>query len=189
MEIKYFGKSVFFIKGKTENVLINPIDIDFLSKIKEKVRTIIFSQERDNQKEWFGREEVVIFGAGEYEVGGVGIIGVNGGESIIYTINYEGLTMGVIGKIKEMPSDKKMEKIGGIDLLTADISSETDLKILTQFAKKVGTNYLIPSNFNQEELKKFLDVTDNERMEAIESLKFSVEELPEGMEVVVLKEN
>jgi len=188
MEIKYFGKSIFFIKGKTENVWVNPPNVDFFSRIKDKARTVIFSEERNNQKEWFNREEVVIFGPGEYEIGGVGVIGVNGGESTIYTVNYEGLILGIMGKIKEIPSDKKMEKIGGVDLLLADVSSETDLKVLTQFAKKVGTNYLVPSNFNQDGLRKFLDITDNEQMEPIGCLKVSIEELPEGMEVVVLKE-
>ena len=58
-----------------------------------------------------------------------------------------------------------------------------------EIAKKSAANYVIPIEFEDkdEELKKFLDIFDSENLESIESLKVERENLPETMEVVLLK--
>ena len=57
-------------------------------------------------------------------------------------------------------------------------------------AKKWGANYVMPVGYEDEiDLKKFLDGADAEGQEPLESLKINVDDLPEGTEVVILKES
>ena len=50
---------------------------------------------------------------------------------------------------------------------------------------------MIPIEYenNKEELKEFLDIFDSENLESVDSLRVEKENLPEAMEVVLLKTN
>ena len=65
------GDNGVYIKGKKENVWINPTQNDFSSK-NEVARICIFTEkERNFVKLGQEADKVVICGPGEYEVGGV----------------------------------------------------------------------------------------------------------------------
>lgn len=188
MEIKYFGEQCILIKGKKESLLVNPS-----KNILEKnyPRIVLYSEFLEIDS--FGQNnKVVIMGPGEYEIGGIEINGYNSGfQTTIYTINVDGLEIGVLGKLKEPLSDKKIEKIDGMDMLVVDISNGDGVgpKIILQLAKKWGANYVIPVGYTPEgdDLKKFLDEADFEGVEPVEALKVDRENLPEGMEIAILK--
>jgi len=63
--------------------------------------------------------------------------------------------------------------------------------MIVSLAKKWGANYLIPVGYIEKDnnLVKFLDEVDAEGQEEIDFLKVEKENLPDGMEVVVLKIN
>ena len=83
-----------------------------------------------------------------------------------------------------------MEKISGVDVLIADISNGIGPKEILNLAKKWGANYVIPAGYDQGDaaIKKFIDESDIEGQELMESLKVDKDNLPEGTEVVILKE-
>lgn len=182
MEIKHFGESRIYLKGKKENVWINPGKEEFEGKGGE-ARIIIFTEKQENFVK-LGREndKVIINGPGEYEIGGVEINGVNS----MYAITMDGIKIVVMGKTEGEITDKKKEKLEEADVLLISICP-TALDI----AKKSAANYIVPVEYenNEKELKLFLDAFDKENLEAVESLKVDKENLPEGVEVVLLKTN
>jgi hypothetical protein len=91
--------------------------------------------------------------------------------------------------LTEALTDKRIEKIGGVDVLVASIRGDgrVNNKDLIGLAKKWGVNYLLPIDYEAEDLKKFLDDSDNEGSEAVESLKVEKDNLPDGLEIVVLR--
>jgi predicted ThiF/HesA family dinucleotide-utilizing enzyme len=92
--------------------------------------------------------------------------------------------------MKEMLTDKKIERINAVDVMVVSIGggNKVTYKSMIDLAKRRGVNYLVPTNYQDDDLKKFLDETDNEGKEAIESLKVDKDGLPDGLEVVVLKD-
>ncbi|HPD44895.1 MAG TPA: hypothetical protein PK131_01820, partial [Candidatus Woesebacteria bacterium] len=58
-----------------------------------------------------------------------------------------------------------------------------------ELAKKWGVNYLIPVGGKPDSkvLVTFLDEVDEEGLEPIESLKVDKDNLPDGLEIVLLK--
>lgn len=185
MDIKYLGSQTILLRGKKESVLINPQKGDG----KTNSRIIMFTDK--TEKSEIDKEKVFIKGPGEYEIGGVEIKAWGIDEkNLIYLVEVDGVIIGIIGKSDQLLTDKMIEKISGIDVLIAGIS-ETKLtgKILQDLAKKWGANYLIPIGFKtgDEVLTKFLDDVDEEGLEAIDSLRVDRDNLPDGLEISLLK--
>lgn len=187
MEIKALGYYSALIKGKKEIILINPSE-DFLKKDKSS-RIVVFTGKSFDEVGLID-DKVLIRGAGEYEIGGVEILGVGMGEDkTIYTIVVDGISVVVLGKLDEVLSDKKVEKIEGVDVLLApvNIGDKSSFKLIKEWTKKWGVNYLIPMGDDKEMVTKFLDEADEEGTEPIEVLKVDKENLPEGLELKLLK--
>lgn len=169
------GSQTIILKGKKENLVIDP-------EKESGSRIIIYT---DPKKDIYGlaSDKVIIKGPGEYEIGGVEILGVKGA----YAISIDGVKVGILANTGEELNDKKKEKIGEVDVLICPVDG--DNKITKVLAKEWGANYIVPRNYRTEDgaLKKFLDDFDNEGAEEIDSIKVDRESLPEGTEVVLLK--
>lgn len=188
MEIKLIDNYSAFLKGKKENVLINPSE-EYLKKDKSKSRIVIFTS-----KNFDGiglmEDRVLIRGAGEYEIGGVEILGRDVDEvNTIYTINIDGILVLVLGTLDSKLKDNLVDKIEGVDVLLTPvkIGKEMGYKIIKEWSRTWGTNYLIPMSDDKEMLAKFLDAADEEGLEGMDLLKVEKEELPEGLELKLLK--
>lgn len=189
MEIKYLGDKTIFLKGKKESVLIDSTENSF-SDSKYGSRVVLYTNENERRADLLDNR-VLINGPGEYEIGGVEINGFNGEDgNTVYKINLDGFKLVVIGELKQELSEKRIERIEDTDILliSSKVSVAFGYKVVKDWAKKWGVNYLIPISDDQEMLKKFLDETDNEGLEAVESLKLEkVDDLPDGLEVKLLK--
>ena len=187
MEIKFVNQKTFYIKGKKEVVLVNPANED-----KEKIssRVIIFTNENLGSHDLEG-DKVLINGPGEYEVNGVEVNGVNGEDgNTVYKIGIDGFTLVVVGGLKQELTDKRVEKIDEADILIAPtvIGEIPSFKLIKEWSKKWGVNYLIPTSEREVDMKAFLDASDNEGLEEMDLLKVEkLDDLPDGLEVKLLK--
>jgi hypothetical protein len=187
MEIKFINQKTFYIKGKKEVVLVNPTNED-----KEKIssRVIIFTNENLGSHDLEG-DKVLINGPGEYEVNGVEVNGVNGEDgNTVYKIGIDGFTLVVVGGLKQELTDKRIEKIDEADILIAPtvIGEIPSFKLVKEWSKKWGVNYLVPMSEREVDMKAFLDASDNEGLEEMDLLKVEkLDDLPDGLEVKLLK--
>lgn len=189
MEIKYLGKNTVFLKGKKESVLVNPNE-DFLADTKYGSRVVLYTNENGRRADLFN-DRVLINGPGEYEIGGVEINGINGDDgNTVYRINLDGFKLVIVGELKQGLSEKRIEKIEDTDILLVEpeVFKNLGYKVVKDWAKKWGVNYLIPISDDQDMLTEFLDETDNEGLGSVESLKLEkVDDLPDGLEIKLLK--
>ena len=190
MEIKILENQSVYLKGKKENVLINP-NKDRREDSKYPSRIFLFTADKYDGMGFTG-EKILIRAPGEYEVGGVEINGYNSGnDNTLYVLHIDGIKLVFLGDLEESLSDKRIEKIDSADVLLAPvlIKDSASGKLVLDWAKKWGVNYLIPMGYgeNKDSLDKFLDQADQEGLEAIESLKVDKDDLPDGLEVKVLK--
>jgi len=188
MEIKRFDDQGILLKGKKESVLINPTK-ESLDSDKVPGRIVVFTGKDYDSLGISCGERVILRGPGEYEVGGIEVMGINAGEGdTVYIINVDGLVVGVLGDIAETLSDKKVERINAVDVLLVPVSGKGKIagKTVLSWAKEWGVNYLMPvfGSTTQEEMKKFLDEVDREDLQPVESLRVDKENLPEGLEVI-----
>lgn len=187
MEIKYLGNYGVTLKGKKESIVVDGVKNDEIKKFPG--RLVVFSQDPEMRLE--GRDDqIVVTGPGEYEVAGVEMTGINSGsQSTIFTMVMDGVSVCLLGKLSEALSDKKIDKLTNIDVLVIPLDGPMgDAKIALDLAKKSGANYVVPIAYNESSLKLFLDGVDREDLTAVDSLKVNRDELPEGLEIVVLKD-
>ena len=117
------------------------------------------------------------------------------GPSILKKIDYLFKTGKSYPSLKKIfvdihPAVFTFEKINGIDVLIVNIDEcKIKGKMFLDLAKKWGANYLIPVGYKKDgdSLKKFLDEVDEEGLEAVESLKIDRDNLPDGLEVIILQ--
>lgn len=190
MEIKVLENQSVYFKGKKENVFVNPNKGD-REDSKYPSRIFLFTADKYDGMGFEG-DKILIRAPGEYEVGGVEINGYNAGnESTLYVFNIDGIKVVMLGELDETLSDKRIEKIDSADVLLAPvlIKDSASGKLVLDWAKKWGVNYLIPMGYDEDKtmLGKFLDQADQEGLEAIESLKVDKDDLPDGLEIKVLK--
>jgi len=190
MEIKILENQTVYLKGKKENVLINPGEKK-RDDAKYPSRIFLFTAEKYDGM-GFNSDKILIRAPGEYEVGGVEINGYSVGENTIYIIHMDGIKIIFLGDLDESLSDKRIEKIDSADVLLAPvlIKDSNSGKLVLDWAKKWGINYLIPTGYSDEDktnLNKFLDQADREGLDPVESLKVDKDDLPDGMELKVLK--
>lgn len=192
MEIKFLSNSTIFIKGKKESVLIDATDKEIVEN-KSVSRILVYTSGDFNDTTLINNEKIIIKGGGEYEIGGVEIMGVNGEDgNTVYRIVIDNFILVVLGRISQELSPKRIEKIDSTDILLAPtkIGDKCSFKLTKEWAKKWGANYLIPINGDEESLKKFLDEADEEGLEKVDSLKLEKQdELPDGLEIKLLKNN
>jgi hypothetical protein len=188
MDIKLISGSTVLINGKKEKILVNP-EADNLAK--NNCRIVVYNYPKYSELRTVG-DKVSIMGPGEYEIGGVEIDGFNGGAgNTIYTVSVDGVSVGIVGKLKEELTEKKTGKISGVDVLIADIDNEGGIgpKTILKLAKSWGANYVVPVGKNEKGMIDFLNEADSEGLEAVESLKIDKDNLPDGTEIVLLKES
>jgi hypothetical protein len=189
MEIKLLNDEIVFIKGKKESVLVNPKEKE-LKDSKLSARVVIFTNENNGKADLIG-DRVLINGAGEYEIGGIEINGINGEDgNTVYRLVVDGFAIVLLGDLQQELTPKRVERIDSTDILIAPtkIGEATSFKLVKDWAKKWGANYLVPVSKENESLKLFLDAADEEGLEEVESLKIEkADELPDGLEVKLLK--
>ncbi len=193
MEIKFLNKSTIFLKGKKENVLIDPTEKEIVEN-KSTSRIIVYTNGDFNQMSLANDEKIVVRGGGEYEVGGVEITGINGEDgNTVYRIVIDSFVLVVLGKINQELTPKRIDKIDSTDILLAPtkIGDSCSFKLVKEWAKKWGANYLIPiEDDDDKSLEKFLDEADEEGLEKTDLLKLEKQDdLPDGLEIKLLKNN
>ncbi len=178
MVITYQGGESFKISQGELSVVVNP-------KSKTSADITLFSVGKDETSEKSG---FVVNGPGEYEIKGVSVKGfTSSGEggmiNTIYVVDFEGVNLCFLGKLKEsdLPPET-LEQLEEIDILFAPISQN-------KLAVSLEPSIIIPTGFTSESLKKFLKDAGEDSAETLDKLVIKKKDL-EGREgdVVVLKE-
>jgi len=152
----------------------------------------------------------IINAPGEYEVSGVGVFGwrtyhddkkgEERGKNTLYSIHMDGFRIVHLGDLGHMLSEEEAENIGEVDILMVPvgghytIDAATAVKIITMLQPSI----VIPMHYktashNPEifaeisELDSFIKEMGLEGIEAQDKLKITETDLPEEVEVVVLK--
>ncbi len=181
MEIKWPGERTVVIKSKKETVVVNPEKADFWAEAR-----IVVYTDSSRSGQWL-KDKLLVSGPGEYEAGGVVLWGTKAGEGVMVVIEADGLRIGLMPELKEDLKDKKIEKIGSLDVLMVYLPSLETKKILG-LAKTWGVNYLVPiPGKDESKLSEFLDEADIEGQEAVDQLNAVEGDLPDGLEIVLLK--
>ncbi|WP_119066146.1 MBL fold metallo-hydrolase [Aggregatilinea lenta] len=208
MEITWYGHSCFRIteRGRA-TVVTDPFGESLgyeVPKLKAEVVTISHDSPGHNNVDMARDCEHVVSGPGEYEVGGVFIIGVatynreieNPRLNVIYVLDFAGLSVAHLGDLDHVPNQSMVESLGPIDVALVPVGDGGALSS-SQAAEVISLlepSIVVPMHFQTEALRgmtldpvdRFLKEMGIDSMQAEPVLKVTAGGLPEQTQVVLL---
>jgi L-ascorbate metabolism protein UlaG (beta-lactamase superfamily) len=212
MHLTYLGHSCFKIQDKITadgvTVLTDPYDKSVglrAPSLEADIVTISHDHADHNNKSAVRGETFIIDSAGEYDVKGVLIEGIdsfhdekNGaerGRNIIYRITIDDVSIVHLGDLGHILDSKQLEHLAGADILLVPVGGKYTLdgKKAVEVVSQIEPRIVIPMHYKTEGVKLEIDGVEKFIKElglkprTEDKLKISKKELPaEEMELVIL---
>lgn len=183
MDIRYHKKGSITIKNKDVEIRVGG-DGDVINLWPERVWLADPRLTVTN----FGsvpKGKLLVNGPGEYEVGGVDILGIRYSKSCLaYLLTIDDYRVGVV--FEDGDPTELIDKFESLDVLVVLNLMMGLEKQIVNLAKKIGLNYLVLVG-SKDENKYCLDAFDREDITPVEKMTLRVgQEMPEGMDVLLL---
>lgn len=170
MDIVYLGHSSFKIKGKTASVITDPFDPEMVGlkypKNESDIVTVSHDHEDHNKVDLVSNVNMVVRTAGEYEIKGISIIGIEvdhdpsggqeRGKNIIFVFEVDGIRVAHFGDLGHKLTDKIIEQIGDIDVLMIPVGGIYTItaRDAVDLAKEFEAPYILPMHYKTPGLKE-----------------------------------
>jgi L-ascorbate metabolism protein UlaG (beta-lactamase superfamily) len=214
MEITWYGHSCFRLTERNyATVVTDPFDNKSIGYSPLKLRSDIVTVSHDapghNNSDAVKGTSHVIDGAGEFEIGGVFITGVqtdgastrkkskdNGTRNTIYVFDYDGITVAHLGDLKQTPTQSEIESLGTINVALVPVGGGGGLNAAkaAEVISLIEPNLVIPMHYSTpavklslDSLNKFIKEMGLSKPETQQSLKVTRSSLPDETHVVVLE--
>lgn len=166
MDITYLGHSSFRIKGKTGSVITDPYTVDsdgapFSKRFAADVVTISHTHDDHNNVKAIKDVVYVIQGPGEYEVKGIGVLGVSSyhddseggerGKNTMYRFDVDGVSVVHLGDLGHVLSAELADELDGVDILLIPVGGvyTIDSKQAVEVVNEINPSVIIPMHYKQ----------------------------------------
>lgn len=215
MDITYLGHASFKIRGKGATVVTDPfseemIGLKFTKHTAADIVTVSHEHEDHNAVSLVEGQPFLIRGPGEYEVKGVGVVGIQTfhdadrgskrGKNTMYRIEIDGVTIVHAGDLGHMLTDDDLEHVGSVSILLIPVGGfyTIDAKQAASLVHEIDPSIVIPMHYGRPELNQkafghlapvsvFLNEMGKQSVLPQARLSTTKDKLPEEMQVVVLQ--
>lgn len=211
MEITWYGHSCFRLAERgMATVVTDPYDSKAIGyspiRLKADIVTVSHDAPGHNNTEAV-KGARVINGAGEFEIGGVFITGVQTdspppakkarehARNTLYVFDYDGLTVAHLGDLRQVPTQTEVEALGTVNVALVPVGGGGGLNAAkaAEVVSLLEPDIVVPMHFSTPEVKlsldplgKFLKEMGLAKPESQPSLKVTRSSLPEETHVAIL---
>lgn len=208
MDISWLGHSCFRIKGKHATVIIDPYSPELgysLGKPAARIVTVSHQHPGHSYTQGIGGEPRVIRGPGEYEIGGVLIIGLatfhdaergkNRGKNTVYLMEVDDISVCHLGDLGHVLTSEQVEEMGGVDVLLLPVGgvSTIDASMAAEVVRQLEPKVIVPMHYKTPALSWALDPVDKflkeigvKQVDSQAKLSLSRSSLPASAQVFLL---
>lgn len=170
MEIIYLGHSSFRIKTKGASIVTDPYDPKMVGlkfpKISADIVTVSHEHNDHNRRELVKNVRKIVDGPGEYEIGGVSIVGLPSfhddkggsvrGKNTIYILEAESLRLVHLGDLGHKLDESQIEVIGDVDVLMVPVGGEYTIGASTasEIVHALTPKIIIPMHYKMAALNQ-----------------------------------
>ncbi len=208
MDITWYGHNCFRISERGQaSVVTDPLTDNLgysLPRLKADIVTVSHDAPGYNNLEAIRGYQHVLSGPGEYEIGGVFIIGVltfdpaseDPQRNVIYVLDYDSLTVAHLGCLAHVPNQSMIDALGAVDIALVPVGGGPGLSSseAAEVVSLLEPSLVIPMHFGTEALRgmeldavdRFLKEMGSDRLPPEPTLRVSSGSLPEQTQVVLL---
>ena len=167
-DIEYRGANTVIISTRNSSLVVNPKLSQYGLKdaiVKNGVELATSDHFLTNDDSF----KLSISYPGSYEVSGFAINGFSvpakdGKESIIYSVNIDGVKIGIVGGVEKELSDDQLESLGILDIIILPVGGGDGLgaTAAAMTVRKSDANVIIPVNYADTGVKYTSEHTDLE---------------------------
>lgn len=208
MDITWYGHSCFRLieRGKA-TVVTDPYNGEIGYKFPKKLRADIVTVSHEapghaNLDIW-PQGTQIIKSPGEYEIGGVFVIGVATHDpenplkqNISYVVDFDGLTVVHLGDLNFVPTQSQVDTFGSVNVALVPVGGGNGLNAAqaAEVISLIEPDIVVPMHYKTplttldlDPLEKFLKTMGLGTVKAEEMLRISASSLPQEPQVVVLE--
>jgi len=168
MEITYLGHSSFRLKGRSATVVTDPFDPAMVGlkfpKVTADFVTVSHQHDDHNKVDLVAEIKTTIAGPGEYEVGGISVIGIETyhdedkgakrGKNTIYIYEMDELRLAHLGDLGHKLSEEILEEIGSLDVLMIPVGGVYTItpEIAAEIVRSIEPSITLPMHYKVEGL-------------------------------------
>jgi L-ascorbate metabolism protein UlaG (beta-lactamase superfamily) len=208
MDITWLGHSCFKLKGSHATVITDPYSPEIgysLGKNTARIVTVSHQHPGHSYARGVGGEPKVLERPGEYEIGGVLIIGIatfhdtekgeKRGKNTVYLLEIDEITICHLGDLGHVLTGEQVEEIDDVDVLLLPVGGVATINAATaaEVVRLIEPRIVIPMHYQTPALKmeldpvgKFLKEIGAKQVEPLAKLTVSKSSLPLTTQVVLL---
>lgn len=208
MDITWLGHSCFKLKGSRATVITDPYSPELgysLGKTTARIVTISHQHPGHCYAQGVGGEPKVVERPGEYEIGGVLIIGIatfhdkeggkKRGKNTVYLLEIDEISICHLGDLGHVLTGEQVEEIDDVDVLLLPVGGVSTINAATaaEVVRQIEPKVVIPMHYKTPALKKELEPADRflkeigaKQVEPLPKLSLSKSSLPPTTQVFLL---
>lgn len=171
MDITPLGHSSFRIRGKAATLVTDPYDprslgLKFPKHVEADLITVSHGHEDHNSVSQIEGTPFVIDGPGEYEVKGVGVVGISTfhdgekgatrGRNTIYRIEIDGVSIVHLGDLGHTLATNEIDALDGVNILMVPVGGvySLDPAQAVEVIGEIEPSIVIPMHYGRPELNQ-----------------------------------
>jgi L-ascorbate metabolism protein UlaG (beta-lactamase superfamily) len=208
MDISWLGHSCFRIRSKQTTVITDPYSPELgyaLGKHSAQIVTVSHQHMGHSYVQDIGGEPRLITGPGEYEIGGVLIIGIatshdeNGGnergKNTVYLIEMDEISLCHLGDLGHAFTSEQAEELENVDILMVPVGGMSTINGATAagLVRQLAPRAVIPMHYQTDALNRelepvapFLKEMGVEEVPSRSKISFTKSNLPNSTQVFLL---
>ena len=209
MDINWYGFSCFRLRERGVTAICDPLSRKATGIQLPRLRADIVTISSSSSVHVQGTDTVtgkpkILRGPGDFEVKQVLVTGMptskDGTRNVAFFLDFDGLTVGHLGELGQVPASAGGEELGDIDVLLAPVSGPhiPDVSRIAEVISQLDPRIVVPMQYSDEgqrgeqsdalePVDRFLKELGISDPEVTDTLKLSKSSLPEETQVVLLR--
>lgn len=208
MDISWLGHSCFRIKGSHAIVITDPYSPDLgysLGKPTARIVTVSHQHSGHAYVQGIGGEPRLVIRPGEYEIGGVLIIGIatfhdadrggKRGKNTVYLMEVDEVSICHLGDLGHVLTVEQIEELGNVDVLLLPVGgvSTINAPMAAEVVRQLAPKVVVPMHYKTsalswelEPVARFLKEIGVKEVEPQPKLSLTKSNLPASTQVFLL---
>src|ERR1700719_3520658 len=151
MELTYHGHSCIRLRGREMTVVIDPPQMALPGLAKGTLGIIVRTDGTTDPAKLRPREGELqeVAGPGEFEIGGVGILGLAAGETTVMRVAVDDVRVVVAGRLRRQLTEEEIDSLGHVDVLVIPVGGGDALGAIdaAKLVNAVEPSIVVPARY------------------------------------------